>query len=402
MPLYKYRAMNERGRSVSGTLNSVNVLDLESNLRTMGLDLIRHAEVRQSRLGNLLQKPVTADDLIQTCIHLEQLDRAGVPLLESLNDVREATDSPRLQNVLTEVVRNVSEGMYLSRALEMHPKIFTPVFTGVIAAGEQSGNLSDAFGHLAHHLKWQSEMTQKIKKATRYPAFMLVMVLGVVFMMMIFVVPQVTEFLISTTGELPLVTKALIGTSDFFGDYWWLLISLPVAVVLLARLAVRFSEAAAYQWDALKLSIPGIGPVLKKIALSRFAHFFSLTFRSGIDILSCIDTGQRVVSNRLLAESLRTARQNVQGGASLSAALESTGQFPHLVVRMFKVGEDSGKLNDSLENIGYFYDREVDNSVQSMIGMMEPGLTVLIGAIVLWVVVGIMGPIYDSFGKLGV
>lgn len=401
MPLYKYRAMNERGRKVAGALNSVNPMDLESNLRTMGLDLIRFAEVRQSRLGNLLQKKVTTDDLIQTCIHLEQLDRAGVPLLESLNDVREATDSPRLQNVLTEVVRSVSEGMFLSRALEEHPKIFSPVFTGVISAGEQSGNLSDAFGHLSHHLKWQSELTQKIKKATRYPMFMLVMVLGVVFMMMVFVVPQVAEFLVSNQGELPLVTKALIGTSDFFAAYWWVVIAVPVVTFLILRALVRMSEAVAYQWDSLKLRIPGIGPVLKKIALSRFAHFFSLTFKSGIDILSCIDTGQRVVANRLLAESLRTARQNVQGGAALSAALESTGQFPHLVVRMFKVGEDSGKLNDALENIGYFYDREVDNSVQSMIGLMEPTLTVLIGSIVLWVVIGIMGPIYDSFGTLG-
>ena len=316
--------------------------------------------------------------------------------------MREASDSPRLQNVLTEVVRNVSEGMFLSRALEMHPKIFTPIFTGVIAAGEQSGDLSEAFGHLAHHLKWQSEMTQKIKKATRYPMFMLVMVLGVVFMMMIFVVPQVTEFLISTMGELPLVTRALIATSAFFSAYWWLLIALPLATFFGVRTAIRVSEAAAYRFDAFKLAMPGAGPVLKKIALSRFAHFFSLTFKSGIDILSCIDTGQRVVANRVLAEALRTARRNVQGGSSLSAALEATGQFPHLVVRMFKVGEDSGKLNEALENIGYFYDREVDNSVQAMIGMMEPALTVMIGAIVLWVVIGVMGPIYDSFGTLGI
>jgi len=401
MPLYKYRAMNDRGRNISGQLNAVNVLDLESNLRTMGLDLIRYGEVRESRFTTFLQKKITTDDLIQTCIHLEQLDRAGVPLLESLTDVREASDSPRLQNILAEVVRNVSEGMFLSKALELHPKIFTPVFTGVIAAGEQSGNLSDAFGHLAHHLKWQSEITQKIKKATRYPAFMLCMVMGVVLMMMLFVVPQVTEFLISTTGELPLVTKALIGTSDFVQSYWWLVVSAPVLLVVIVKLALRYSEAAAYQFDALKLQMPAVGPVLKKIALSRFSHFFSLTFQSGIDILSCIETGQRVVANRALAESLRIARENVQGGSSLSAALESTGQFPHLVVRMFKVGEDSGKLGEALDNIGYFYDREVDNSVQTMIGMMEPALTVLIGGIVLWVVVGVMGPIYDSFGNLG-
>jgi len=401
MPLYRCRAMNERGRNVSGQLNAVNVLDLESKFRTMGLDLIRYGEVRENRFTTFLQKKITPDDLIQTCIHLEQLDRAGVPLLEALQDVRESTDSPRFRNVMAEVIRHVSEGMFLSKALETHPKVFGPVFTGVVAAGEQSGNMGDAFGHLAHHIKWQTELTGKIKKATRYPTFMLFMVMGVVFMMMVFVVPQVTEFLISNTGELPIVTKALIATSDFVQNYWWMIIAIPVALIAGLRLLIRVSDAAAYQFDALKLRLPGIGPVIKKIALSRFSHFFSLTFQSGIDILNCIETGQRVVANRALAESLRIARENVQGGSSLSAALESSGQFPHLVVRMFKIGEDSGNLNEALENIGYFYDREVDNAVQTMIGMMEPALTVMIGGIVLWVVVGVMGPIYDSFGNLG-
>ena len=401
MPLYKYRAMNQSGRNVSGTLSAVSVMDLESNLRVTGLDLVRHGEVTQPKLASYFQKTITNDDLAQMCIHLEQLERAGVPLLESLNDVRESTDSGRLRDIVSEIVKNVSEGMYLSRALEQHPRVFSAVFSGVVAAGEHSGNLSNAFGHLANHLKWQGEMSQKIRQAVRYPLFMLIVVAAVVFMMMTFVVPQVAQFLLSTSGVLPLTTRALIATSNVFADYWWLILALPICTIGIVSFMVRISDGFAYWLDAMKFRIPGIGPVLKKLALARFAHFFGLTFQNGINILSCIDTGQRVVGNKVLADALRRARQNVQGGSSLSAALNQTGQFPHLVVRMFKIGEDSGKLNEALENIGYFYDREVDNSVQQMIGRIEPALTVAIGGLVLWVVVGVLGPTYDSIGAVG-
>ena len=401
MPVYKYRAMNQRGRNISGTLDAVNAMDLEANLRVMGLDLIRHGKVRQNRYLPHLQQKVTNDDLVQMCIHLEQLDRAGVPLLDALNDVREATESGRLRDVLTQVVKNVSEGMYLSRALEQHPSEFNTVFTGVIAAGEQTGNLSTAFGHLVQHLKWQGEMAQKIRKAVRYPLFMLAVAAGVLVLMMAYVVPEVTSFLLSTSGDLPIATRALIAVSEFFADFWWLVLVAPILGVFITGVALRVSGSFAYWFDAMKFRIPVFGPVLKKLALARFAHFFRLTFQSGIDVLTCIDTGRRVVGNKLLSESLCVARQDVQCGMSLSASLKATGQFPQLVVRMFKIGEDSGKLNEALENVGYFYDREVDNSVQKLIAMIEPMLTIVVGLIVLWVVVGVMGPIYDSIGTSG-
>jgi type IV pilus assembly protein PilC len=165
--------------------------------------------------------------------------------------------------------------------------------------------------------------------------------------------------------------------------------------------AARRSEDVAFRLDDLKFRIPALGPVLKKLALARFAHFVALTFQAGVDILGCLETGRRVVGNQVLAQALQAARRDVQAGSSLSAALKATGQFPHLVVRMFRIGEESGKLNEALQNIGYFYDREVDNSVQRLIGMIEPALTLVVGAIVLWVVVGVIGPIYDSIGALG-
>jgi type IV pilus assembly protein PilC len=401
MPLYRYRAMNQSGRNVSGMLNAVNVMDLESSLSVMGLDLVRHAEIKHGALSSLFQGRVTNDDLIQLCVHLEQLDRAGVPLLDALNDVREATHAQHLHQVLTEVVKNVGEGMHLSRALARHPKIFSPVFTGVVAAGEQSGSLSEAFKHLGDHLKWLADTAEKIRKATRYPLFMLAMVAAVVGLMMVFVVPQVASFLISTTGELPFMTRALIWTSDFIATYWWVILGLPAVAVLALQIAAHRSPRAARRLDAAMFRIPVVGVVLQKLALARFAHFFALTFRSGIDILDCLKTGEGVVGNHALAHALQSARLDIQAGSSLSNALNATGQFPHLVVRMFRIGEETGKLDEALENIGYFYDREVDNAVQRMIGMIEPGLTLVIGAVVLWVVVGVIGPIYDSIGSLG-
>jgi type IV pilus assembly protein PilC len=224
----------------------------------------------------------------------------------------------------------------------------------------------------------------------------------VILLMMTFVVPQVTSFLLSNSGELPFATRALIATSEFFADYWWLILGLPALAVGIAAYLAKASDRFATWLDAAKLKLPVLGPVHQKLALARFAHFFGLTFQSGIDILTCLDTGSRVVGNRVLAAALSLARKDVQAGSTLSVALKATGQFPHLVVRMFKIGEESGNLNDALGNVSYFYDREVDDSVQRMIGMIEPALTIAIGAVVLWVVVAVIGPLYDSISTVGI
>jgi len=401
MPQYKYKAANERGRSIRGSLTANNEVDLFQRLRESGLELITCNESKERRrIPFLPGGGVPARDVIQMCMHLHEMQRAGVPLIEGLSDVRDSAENPALRDTMAEVWRDVNDGTQISAAFAKHPKTFGFVFVGLIQAGEVTGNLTESFVQLVKHLKWQDEMTRKIKKTTRYPLFTLVVAFSVIFFMMLFVVPQVVDFLKQSQAELPLITVALINTSNFFIEYWYLLVTVPVVLYFAMRLLARSSEDFAFWLDGFILRLPVIGPVIRKIALSRFSHFFAVMFQSGIEILKCLESSKSVVGNRALAESINIVQQSVRAGNRFSSALLNSGEFPNLVIRMVKVGEDTGALGQTLEQVTEFYDREVNESIDSMIGSIEPILTVSVGIILAWIVAAVFGPLYDNLGAL--
>jgi type IV pilus assembly protein PilC len=218
--------------------------------------------------------------------------------------------------------------------------------------------------------------------------------------MMGVVVPGIVEFLKGNQAELPPVTIALIATSDFVKAYWWAILLTPMAIAGTIFALMKSSEAMRYALSCLALRIPVFGPLITKLAISRFAHFFAVMFQSGVPILQCLESAQRVVTNPCLEESLKTVRQQVQNGEPLSLAMRNSGQFPSLVCRMVKIGEDSGNLGGVMDNVTGFYDKDVDEAIDSMIGMIEPAMTMISGVIMGWIVIGVMGPIYNSISKL--
>ncbi len=406
MPQYTYRALTASGRQMRGQMQAANDVDLYQRLQQINLELVTFKEVKESggglaSLQQLLAPRIKTRDVIQFSVQMEQLQRAGVPLLDSLQDTRDATDNPRFRDVLSDVSQAVSEGTVLSQALDQHRGVFGHVVTGVVGAGEQTGNLVDSFAHLVSHLRWQDEMNSRVKKALRYPVFMLVVMVLVMGMMMGMVVPQVTTLLQQLGQELPVITTSLIAVSDFITGNWHLIVLTPIVLFVGGFLAVRASSELAYYKDHLLLRVPILGPTIRKIALARFTHFFAVTFASGIDILNCMDTAKQVLHNKVLERSLAMARDQVQTGNNLSVALERTGEFPRLVVRMFKVGEDTGNMQGALENITYFYDREVQAAVDTLIGSIEPMLTAVVGALMGWIVLAIMLPVYNTVGSMG-
>jgi type IV pilus assembly protein PilC len=401
MPTYRYKALNQAGRRVTGELAANNELDLHQRLRQINLELLSASEDRGKGGWLPFGRRIKNRELIQVCLHLQQLSAAGVGLMEGLADVRDATDHRRLRDLLAEIHEDVAHGQSLSEAFGAHPRVFGTVFQSLLAAGEESGNLPESFAQLVKHLKWVDDVNARIKKATRYPLIMLVVMAGLFFFMMMFVVPQVVAFLTSTGQELPGVTLALIATSDFVLNYWWAVIGAPVGALILGRILTRLSEALAYRRDVVALRLPMFGELIRKISLSRFAHFFATMFQSGVPILTCLETAQKVVGNRCLAASLATVRDGVADGSPLSFSLKGTGEFPSLVVRMVKIGEESGNLGETLDNVTDFYDRDVNDSVDAMVAMIEPGLTMFSGLMMAWIVVAVMGPIYNSLNQLG-
>jgi type IV pilus assembly protein PilC len=398
MPNYRYSALNQKGRTVRGMVMADNELDLESRLKPLGLELVDAKETKEkkgSKYGTVKIK-----DMIVLCLHMEQLDKAGVPLHEALSDVRDSTDSSRLRAVLANVYEFVKNGSLLSTALAQFPKIFDSVFIGLIASAEKTGNLADAYKHLTHHMKWNNDLKRKIKKAVRYPCVLLIVISIVITVMMLAVVPKLVDFIVNQGFTLPWHTKLLIAVSGAFSDYWWLILGFPIISIIVLFALYKTSEKFAYFIDGVTLKLPIIGSVVRKIDMARFTHFFSVMYRSGIDILEALESSKKVVRNRVLKESLDYVKLSVSDGNSLTSSLKLSNQFPNLVIRMFKVGEDSGNINDAMENINFFYDREVNDAVDGLIGMIQPILTVIMGVMIFWIIAAVFGPLYQSFSKM--
>jgi type IV pilus assembly protein PilC len=399
MEHYRYKAIDDRGRAHNGIVDAANVADLEMRLRKMGLDLVNYKEV-SSPSKRVTGGGVKRRDLITFCFHLEQTSRAGVPILESLQDLRDSTDNPRLAEVTEAMVESIEGGKTLSESMQDYPSVFTNVFTSLVKAGEQSGEISQVFFHLGENLKWQDEQAAQTKKLIMYPAFVGTVVLGVVFFLMTYLVPELLRFVKTMGQELPMHTKALIVVSNVFVNYWYLILALPAIAVIVINIGIKISPAVHLKVDEIKLKLPIIGPIMKKIILTRFVSFFAIMYASGITIIECIRTGEEIAGNKAVEDAIQQVGQQIADGESLSDSFASTSLFPPLVLRMIRVGENTGALEDSLLNISYFYTRDIKESIDKLQSMIEPGMTIVLGSIVAWVMFSVLGPIYDLITKV--
>ena len=399
MPSFNYKAIDQLGRPAMGQIDALNEVDLEIRLERMGLDLITYRAVAKST-SLLNSSKVSNQDLVMFCFQIEQLSSAGVPLLECLTDLRESSNNPYFQKVLGAISAEVEGGIMLSQALAEHPNVFTEVFVSLVSAGEQTGQLPVVFNNLFNTLRWQDELMSQTKKLLAYPAFVAVVVFGAVAFLMSYLVPQMASFLKNMGQELPMNTKFLIALSDAFVNYWWLMIGLPVLVVITLASIIKTNPIARYRFDMIKLQLPYTGPILNKIIMARFARYFALMYQTGIPILDAIKICEKIVGNRVVADALSRVHAQISSGESMSESFRNAGLFPQLVVRMIKVGENTGALDKSLLNISYFYDRDVNDSMDKLLKMIEPALTVFLGLILGFIMYSVLGPVYDSFSKL--
>ena len=397
MTQFTYSALNERGRKIRGSMVAENEIDLESRLKEVGLDLINYREQRR-KAGKSAR--IKIKDMIILCLHLEQLSRAGVPIHEAIADVRDSTESTKMRDIMTDVLEKVKNGNTLSVALANYPRIFNEIFTGLVAAGEKNGNLTESFVNIANHMKWTGDLRRKVKKAVTYPVVLLVVMSAVIAILMIAVVPKLLKFITEQGFDIPLHTRALIYVSEAFQSHWYLIFGIPIGIFILMITLYRTMEPFAYKMDSIFLKLPAIGNTLRKIDLARFTHFFSVMFKSGINIPEALLTARNVVKNRVIKESVDIVHRSIVEGNNLTSSLRISNQFPTMVIRMFKVGEDSGNMGDAMSNIKFFYDREVNDSVDSLVGMIQPILTLVMGALIFWVIAAVFGPLYQSFAQM--
>ena len=399
MAAFEYKAVDKSGRTARGKLDAANEIDLELRLRKMGLDLITTRLLR-SHSPTLASGNITRQDLITFCFDLEQISRAGIPILEGLRDLRDGMENPRFREVLTSVIEDIEGGKTMSQALGAFPHVFNSVFISLVRAGEISGTLTEVFENLGGTLKWQDELISQTRRLLVYPALVFVVVLCVMLFLLLYLVPQVTSLMKTMGLVLPIQTRVLIWLSDITATFWPVLIVLPVIVAAGINFMVRTNPRARYLWDYAILRLPVTGVILQKIILARFANFFALMYRSGITILDAVKTSEDIVANRVIAEGLQRAGQQINAGESLPEAFANLGLFPPLVIRMLRVGESTGALDVALMNITYFYNRDVRESVDKALKLLEPMLTLVLGGMLALVLFSVLTPIYDMIGKL--
>ena len=398
MSLYSYRAIDDQGKTHKGLQDAANQVDLELRLKRSGLDLIdAKADSGTTGLGrNKIKRP----DLITFFFNLEQLSSAGVPLLESLADLRDSMNVQHFREIIANLIESIEGGKKLSEAMALHPDAFDKIFISLTRAGESSGRLPEVFQHITESLKWQDEMASHTKTILLLPAIVGTVVIGVMFFLMIYLVPQLVSFIKGMGQEIPIQTRILIATSSFFVNYWYVLIALPIILPIAGKLILVSSAEMRFKFDKLKLDIWVIGPILRKIILARFANTFALMYGSGITILDCIASSRDVVNNLAVAKSLEDVTHEIESGKNLTQSFQNTGMFPPLVIRMLKVGEATGSLDKALLNVSYFYDRDVKSSIKKVQVMIEPAMTIILGSLLGWVMLSVLSPIYDLIGKV--
>jgi type IV pilus assembly protein PilC len=399
MEAFRYKAIDAQGHFRHGKVEAANSADLEVRLSRLGLDLINFRELNSAK-RSLTGAGVRTVDLITFCFHLDHLVRAGVPILEGLGDLRDTVDNRRLKEVTSAMIESIEGGKNLSGAMADFPAVFDTVFVSLIRAGEQSGRLPEVMQKIIENLKWQDEQASYTKKLLMYPAIVAVVVGAVLFFLMIYVVPQLVQFLSTMGQELPLQTRALIATSAFLQAYWFVVVPIPLLALAAIPIALRVNPEFALRFDQIFLRLPVLGPLFKKIIITRVCSVFSIMYTSGITVLECLRTGEEVADNRAVQLALRDAGRMIADGGGISASFAATGLFPPLVVRMLRVGENTGALEDALNNVTYFFTRDVRDSITKLQTLILPAVTIVLGLLVLWIMSSVLSPIYDLFTQI--
>ncbi len=398
MALYSYKAIDSNGKSVKGMQDAANLIDLEMRLKRGGIDLVSGKEEESSAAFGASK--IKRIDLITFFFNLGQLSRAGVPLLECLGDLRDTMEEAKFREIIASMVESIENGKKLSQAMAENPNAFDKITVNLTKAGEDSGRLVEVFEHLTESLKWQDEMASQTKNMMIYPLFVGSIVLAITFFLMIYLVPQLVGFIKGMGQEIPIQTRILLATSDFFVNFWYVILLTPPALFGAYKGALTLNPKLQYHVDNLKLNIWPTGPILRKIILARFANTFAMMYSSGITILDCIANSRDLVDNQVIALSLQNVMKEIESGKNLTQSFQQTGIFPPLVVRMLKVGEATGQLDQALLNVSYFYDRDVKDSIKKVQVMIEPMMTIILGALLGWVMLSVLSPIYDIIGKV--
>lgn len=407
MQSFKYRAVHPSGRIQKGKMDAANANDLVSFLKGQNLDLIEAKAVTKttaslslSRLAPKLwqrERP-SAKQLALFCRQVSDLMTAGLPFIEALTCVTQSLGNSPLCNRLPIVINDIRSGDHVFEAFGRHPDHFPHLFLTILEAGETAGDLRKAFADLSRQLAWQSDIADETRRALRYPLFLLSVACAVTSFMMLFVVPQIVEFLASVEASLPLSTRLLIKGAKAFAAFWWclplLLLSGWTSVILLRKRG----GSMACKIDRVFLRLPAVGPLILSFSMARLASSLALLLQSGLPISNAVSKAAHTTSNFFLEKKIHEANAQLMAGTPLSRGLSDL--LPPLPLQILKIGENSGSLTHSFNEMARGFEKEAKDGVASFLGLLEPSLTILVGALLAWIVLAVLGPVYGSLAPL--
>lgn len=393
MQIYSYTVKSEQGKTLKGKVEARNERHAVQILRGKGLVVIK---IKSDRTPMSVNVPffnrVKKEDLVQFTTQLSTMLNSGLPLTDALALLK-VQSKPAMMKVLDELAQDVQGGMSLTEALAKHPEVFSTVYVSLVRAGEASGKLDDILLRLAENEDKNREFRAKTKGAMVYPIIVFVAMIGVMAVMMLVVVPQLTELYTSFDAELPFITQVLIGISNFLINYWWLMIFI-VVVSIFGFKQYRKTPVGRKQTDKLGLKIPVFGPLRTKIILTEFTRTLALLIAAGVSILESLEIVKSSMNNVIYMEATAQAAKGVEKGMPLAAMLAKQQVFPVLMSQMIAVGEETGQMDQVLMKISHYFESDVEHLIKNLTTALEPIIMVVLGVMVAFVVLGILMPLY--------
>lgn len=401
---FKYEARDSKtGQLVKAEVDADNEQSAAKLIKEQGLSPLKITlkETAGDNLVTRYKNRVKAKDRILFARQLATLINAGLPLVQSLRSVTDQSTSKPLKIVGNKLIADVEAGSTLAAALAKHPKVFNQVFVSLVAAGETSGTLDKALERVALQQEKDAEIMSKVRGAMAYPIIVLLVMVAVVGFMVVKVLPQVEGIYKSMPGaHLPFITVALLGLSHFIINYWWVVLIIVAALIFVTTKWARTGPGKEFI-DRAKMKAWPIGPLFMKLYMARFARTGATLVASGVPLLQVLDITSRAVSNVQIERSLNMAADKVKGGKALSVAIQNDPNFLELVPNMLKIGEQSGQIEQMLEKVAEYYEKEVDNQIKTISTIIEPVMMVLLGVVAFIIVAAILLPIYGLAGNVG-
>jgi MSHA biogenesis protein MshG len=406
MPAFSYRGRNGAGEIISGVLEGATagaVADLLFGSGVTPLEIkpapASALKKKDSGSGQRFFGPkILHVDILLFTRQLYTLLKAGVPIMRALAGLQESSHNPAMQSMLGQIRESLDSGRELSMCLARHPAVFTPFYLSMVRVGEMTGRLEEVFLRLFDHMEFERFMREQVKSALRYPSFVIMAMAAAMFVVNIWVIPAFAKVFKGFGAELPLMTRILIGFSDFMLAWWHALI----AAIVMAGFAFKSwtsTTRGQYLWDKAKMRIPIAGKIVQKATLARFARSFALASRSGVPVIQALSTVAQTVDNAYIATKVEQMRNQVERGESVLRAAITANAFTPVVLQMIAVGEESGSLDEMMEEISAMYQSEVEYELKTLAQQIEPILIIMLGIMVMILALGIFLPLWD-LGKV--